>query len=87
MIVTQSYPDMEKFKSKRDAEAPFRYWLESVLKRSDRLPRGKFFKGKVGGKPIRLIEEFWLGVDKSLYFHPKPRYDMSIINNISDNDE
>lgn len=83
MLVTQNYPDFEKYKSRRDANAPFRYWLENVLKRGDRVPRGKFFKGKVGGKPIRIMDEFWLGIDKSFYF-PQPRYGMSIINNISD---
>ncbi|MDN5490487.1 MAG: hypothetical protein L0G48_08140 [Staphylococcus equorum] len=87
MLVTQNYPDFEKYKSRRDANAPFRYWLENVLKRSDRLPRGKFFRGKVGGKPIRIIDEFWLGIDKSFYFPQKPRYGLSIINNISDNNE
>lgn len=85
MLVTQNYPDFEKYKSRRDAEAPFRYWLENVLKRGDKLPRGKFFKGKVGGKPILIIDEFWLGKGESLYFHPEPRYGISIINNISDN--
>ncbi|WP_391485335.1 hypothetical protein [Acinetobacter baumannii] len=51
MLVTQYLPDLDKIKSKRSSEAPFRYWLENILKRSDKLPRGKFFKGKVGGKP------------------------------------
>lgn len=47
-------------KAKRNNEAPFKYWLENVLKRGDILPRGKFFKGKTAGKPIWVTDEFWM---------------------------
>ncbi|AFI97476.1 hypothetical protein ABTC85_15400 [Acinetobacter baumannii] len=89
MLVTQYLPDLDKIKSKRSSEAPFRYWLENILKRSDKLPRGKFFKGKVGGKPLRIIDEYWMtrDFDMELSIFAKPRYGLGLINIDSENSQ
>ncbi|MDL0603677.1 hypothetical protein O3K13_06690 [Yersinia pestis] len=55
IMVTQCPEDFGKIKPIPYA---FRDWLHK-LNRSDKLPRGKYFKGKMGGKPIVIIDEFW----------------------------
>ena len=37
--------------------AAFKAWLEH-LKLGDRLPRGKFFEGKLPGRPLMIMDEF-----------------------------
>ena len=60
-----------KHLEKRKAEAPFKYWLENHLKKGDILPRGRFFKGKNGGKRHLIFEEFYLSE-----FETPPRKDV-----------
>lgn len=71
MIVTvtteSSQFDINKLKAKKDNEAPFKYWLENVLKRGDILPRGRFFKGKTAGKPIWATDEFWMHREDDIF--------------------
>lgn len=55
IMVTQRREDFGKIKPIPYA---FRDWLHK-LNRSDKLPRCKYFKGKVGGKPMVIIDEFW----------------------------
>ncbi|MCE7534209.1 hypothetical protein [Acinetobacter nosocomialis] len=51
---------LEQYVAKLKANAPFKHYLENVLKHGDILPRGKFFKGKTAGKPILVLDEFWM---------------------------
>lgn len=53
IMITQRREDFGKYKPVPYA---FQDWLYR-LSRKDKLPRGKFFKGKVGGKPIYFIDE------------------------------
>lgn len=55
IMVTQRLEDFGKIKPIPYA---FRDWLHK-LNRNEKLPRGKYFKGKVGGKPIVILDEFW----------------------------
>ncbi|EMY9430701.1 hypothetical protein ABCY68_004661 [Salmonella enterica] len=55
IMITQRREDFSK--CYKPVPYAFRDWLYR-LNRKDKLPRGKFFKGKVGGKPIYLIDEF-----------------------------
>ncbi|WP_213069009.1 hypothetical protein [Acinetobacter baumannii] len=71
MMASQDISDFKKLISKRNSEAPFKYWLENVLTRKDKLPRGKFFKGKIGGKPIIVLDEFW--THSGMYYAPPGR--------------
>lgn len=56
IVITQRYEDFSKFY--KPVPYAFQDWLYR-LNRKDKLPRGKYFKGKVGGKPIVMIDEFW----------------------------
>ncbi|EMD1581309.1 MULTISPECIES: hypothetical protein [Acinetobacter calcoaceticus/baumannii complex] len=86
MIVSVAQDSLEFniniLKAKRNNEAPFKYWLENVLKRGDILPRGKFFKGKTAGKPIWVTDEFWMhredDIFTSNFIVPPARYRLSI---------
>ena len=54
MLITQSIKDFKGI----GKNAAFKSW-QYTLNRGDKLPRGKFFKGKKSGKPITLTDEFW----------------------------
>ncbi|MDL0457445.1 hypothetical protein O3J91_06705 [Yersinia pestis] len=54
IMITQRREDFGKYKPVPYA---FQDWLYR-LNRKDKLPRGKYFKGKVGGKPMTIIDEF-----------------------------
>lgn len=56
--VTQAMPDLEKERAYLRKTAAFEEWRQK-LNRGDRLPRGKFFKGKRPGKKIVLVDEYW----------------------------
>lgn len=58
VTVTQTMPDLEKERAYLRKTAAFEEWRQK-LGRGDRLPRGKFFKGKRPGKKIVLVDEFW----------------------------
>lgn len=60
MIVTQTF-----YKEKHEAAvrkhlrtAAFTDW-QHRLKRGDKLPRGKFFRGKKAGRPLVAVDEYW----------------------------
>lgn len=55
IMITQRFEDFGKIKPIPYA---FRDWLHK-LNRNEKLPRGKYFKGKVGGKPMVILDEFW----------------------------
>lgn len=60
VTVTQSMSDMPNLERRvayLRKTAAFKEWQEK-LKVGDRLPRGKFFKGKKAGRPLRLLDEF-----------------------------
>ena len=62
---TQSVPSkafMEAIERKRKKNAAFESWRKK-LSRKDKLPRGKFFKGKNGGKDEGIaVDEFFLPI-------------------------
>lgn len=53
---TQS-ADMFKGPVRRGRPA-FDDWLHQ-LSRKDRVPRGRYFRGKRPGKPLIIVDEFW----------------------------
>jgi len=58
MKVTQTF-DKDKYEAVVKAHlrtAAFREW-QHRLNRGDKLPRGKFFKGKRAGKPFMMMDE------------------------------
>lgn len=58
MLVTQTI-DKERYEAAVRTHlrtAAFRDW-QHRLKRGDKLPRGKFFKGKKAGKPFMMMDE------------------------------
>lgn len=55
---TQVRPDVERYVAYRRKTAAFEEWRQ-MLKRNDRLPRGKFFKGKKPGRSLVVMDEFW----------------------------
>lgn len=60
MIVTQTF-DNEKYEAaarKHLKAAAFTDW-QNRLKRGDKLPRGKFFRGKKAGRPLVAVDEYW----------------------------
>ncbi|BET65056.1 hypothetical protein YPSE1_45160 (plasmid) [Yersinia pseudotuberculosis] len=57
IMVTQQ---LENFGKRKPTPYAFREWLYR-LNRKDKLPRGKYFKGKVGGKPLVILDEFYFG--------------------------
>lgn len=50
VMVTQKLSDFDG----HNKNAPYRHWIRK-LDRKDTLPRGKFFKGKVGGRTKFLV--------------------------------
>ncbi|MBY7933061.1 hypothetical protein KW447_19025 [Vibrio fluvialis] len=54
----QVQQDLEEYLSLKGKNAAYKEWLHK-LNRNDKLPRGKFFKGKKAGKPIIIMDEFW----------------------------
>ncbi|HFD6165601.1 TPA: hypothetical protein ACF5HI_004135 [Salmonella enterica] len=56
--ITQRYEDLVKSDKIKPTPYAFRDWLHK-LNRNEKLPRGKYFRGKVGGKPMVIIDEFW----------------------------
>ncbi|WGO96417.1 hypothetical protein QCD61_28380 (plasmid) [Pseudomonas viciae] len=63
VTVTQTLPDMERFEAYRRKTAAFEEWREK-LNKGDRLPRGRFFKGKRPGRKLVVIDEFWQAFSK-----------------------
>ncbi|ECH2288240.1 hypothetical protein FOE33_24430 [Salmonella enterica] len=63
IMATQRREDF--FKYFKPFPYAFRDW-QYKLSRKDKLPRGKYFKGKVGGKPITVIDEFWSAVNPNV---------------------
>ncbi|HEP8970168.1 TPA: hypothetical protein VDU83_002505 [Pseudomonas aeruginosa] len=59
--ITQTLPDMERFDAYRRKTAAFEEWRQK-LNRGDRLPRGRFFKGKRPGRQLVVMDEFWKAV-------------------------
>lgn len=60
MLVTQIF-DKEKYEAAvRNLlrTAAFTDW-QHRLKRGDKLPRGKFFRGKKAGRPLVVVDEYW----------------------------
>jgi hypothetical protein len=55
ILIEQRISDSFQHKSK----APFQFYLNHVLKHGDQVPRGKFFKNHVAGKPIIICDELW----------------------------
>lgn len=65
VTVTQSIPDMpnlERGVAYLRKTAAFKEWQEK-LNAGDRLPRGKFFKGKKAGRPLVILDEFAAYID------------------------
>lgn len=58
VTVTQTLPDMERYEAYRRKTAAFEEW-RLKLNRGDRLPRGRFFKGKCPGRKLVVLDEFW----------------------------
>lgn len=58
VTVTQTLPDMARFEAYRRKTAAFEEWRQK-LARGDRLPRGRFFKGKQPGRKLVVVDEFW----------------------------
>lgn len=54
--VIQVQQDLDKYLALKGKDAAYKDWLHK-LNRNDKLPRGKFFKGKKAGKPIILMDE------------------------------
>ena len=48
ITVTQTLPDYQRHEAYRKKTAAFEEWRQK-LNRGDRLPRGRFFKGKIPG--------------------------------------
>ena len=60
VTVTQNMPympNLERRVAYLRKTAAFKEWQEN-LKVGDRLPRGKFFKGKKAGRPLVILDEF-----------------------------
>ncbi|MHC6758126.1 hypothetical protein [Yersinia ruckeri] len=47
---------LDKFSKKKPTPYAFIDW-QHRLSRNDKLPRGKYFKGKLGGEPLFVIDE------------------------------
>lgn len=58
LTVSQTLPDMERFDAYRRKTAAFEEWRQK-LNHDDRLPRGRFFKGKRPGRKLVAVDEFW----------------------------
>lgn len=58
VTATQSLPDIQRYEAYRGKTAAFEEWRQQ-LGRGDRLPRGKFFKGKRPGRKLVIMDEFW----------------------------
>jgi hypothetical protein len=58
VTVTQTMPDWRRHEAYRRKNAAFEEWRQK-LHHGDRLPRGKFFKGKKSGKKFIVMDEFW----------------------------
>nr|WP_011922924.1 hypothetical protein [Pseudomonas fluorescens]CAM96147.1 hypothetical protein pQBR0115 [Pseudomonas fluorescens SBW25] len=60
---TQTQADIERFDACRRKTAAFEEW-RLKLNLSDRLPRGRFFKGKRPGRKLVVMDEFWQAFNK-----------------------
>lgn len=58
ITVTQTLPDFQRHEAYRKKTAAFEEWRQK-LNRGDRLPRGRFFKGKAPGRKMVIMDEFW----------------------------
>ena len=56
--VMQTLPNMERYETYRRKTAAFEEWRQK-LNRCDRLPRGRFFRGKRPGRKLVVVDEFW----------------------------
>tara|TARA_Y100000780_G_C13548965_1_gene364526 strand:- start:51 stop:275 length:225 start_codon:yes stop_codon:yes gene_type:complete len=56
--------ELTEYKRLAGKNAAFRQWQQK-LKRGEKLPRGKFFKGKKAGKPLFIMDEAWLLISKN----------------------
>lgn len=59
IMVTQRLDGFGK-RNRKPFPYAFQDW-QHRLNKKDKLPRGKYFKGKVGGKPFVIFDEFYLG--------------------------
>ena len=50
--------ELTEYKRLAGKNAAFQQWQHN-LKRGDKLPRGKFFKGKKAGRPLFIMDEAW----------------------------
>lgn len=57
--VNRSTQDADNYLTERGKNAAFKDWINK-LNLGDRLPRGKFFKGKSVKKPVIIMDEFHL---------------------------
>lgn len=60
---TQTQADIARFEAYRRKTAAFEEWRQK-LNLSDRLPRGRFFKGKRPGRKLVVMDEFWQAFSK-----------------------
>lgn len=51
--------NVDSYKRLLGKNAAFREWQQK-LNRGDKLPRGKYFKGKAAGRPFVVKDEAWL---------------------------
>lgn len=71
VTVTQDIAQFRRHEEYRRKTAAFEEWRQK-LNKHDRLPRGRFFKGKKpGGRKLGMLDEFWL------LANPQPRGGMS----------
>jgi hypothetical protein len=59
VTVRQDLPEIkQEIHNFRGKNAAFQDWLNK-LSSTDQLPRGRFFKGKKGGRPRFIFDEAW----------------------------
>jgi len=59
MMIATSTQSADMFKGPVRRRRPaFDDWLHQ-LSRKDRVPRGRYFRGKRPGKPLIMVDEFW----------------------------
>ena len=59
MMLTTSIQSADMFKGPVRRRRPaFDDWLHQ-LSRKDRVPRGRYFRGKRPGKPLIMVDEVW----------------------------
>jgi hypothetical protein len=58
VAATQTLPDIQRQEVYRRQTAAFEEWRKK-LNYSDRLPRGRYFKGKKPGRKVVVMDELW----------------------------